>query len=222
MSRAETAGNRSLIAGVISIAMHLSVGLLLFGNRTLMDGKSVAPSPSDQPFATVYLIKNTEQPPWAHRDEETSAPLGVGSLEIPEVPIVSAIEKVETSVSVEPGKSDAAAEPSESSPPKGPLYYHVNELSTPPTIVIPPHNIVPDGDDSRIVGAARLRILISDTGSVDNVLVDESTLPEDYALQIRNAWLQATYSPGRIDGGAVRSQVEVEIHFANEASRPLH
>ena len=62
-------------------------------------------------------------------------------------------------------------------------------------------------------GVVVIRVLISDTGHVDNVAVVKSEpkgLFEDAAIV---AFARAQFSPGRAAGVAVKSQITVEVHF---------
>lgn len=76
------------------------------------------------------------------------------------------------------------------------------ELSYPPT---------PDGDWS---GVLVLRLLISETGSVDQVIVETADLPAVFQDEAVMRFTKARFDPGRINGVEVKSQMRVEVTFS--------
>ena len=65
-----------------------------------------------------------------------------------------------------------------------------------------------------------LALYIDDEGRVLQVLGQEPALPAEYEQAAREAFLEARYTPGRIDGRAVKSRVRVEVKFNGAASPP--
>ena len=65
-----------------------------------------------------------------------------------------------------------------------------------------------------------LALYIDDEGRVLQVLGQEPALPAEYEQAAREAFLEARYTPGRIDGRAVKSRVRVEVKFNGATSPP--
>ena len=111
--------------------------------------------------------------------------------------------------------SDEAAPAVEITTPTGPYYFRSRELTRRPILL---------GDDiSRLVVELPgfpplpviLRLLISEEGSVDRVMVEDSTLPEAVESRIIEAFANVRFLPGKIDDIAVRSQLRVEVRLEN-------
>ena len=63
-------------------------------------------------------------------------------------------------------------------------------------------------------GTVVLRVLIDETGHVDNVAVVRATPQGAFEEAAVEAFGKALFSPGRAAGVAVKSQITVEVHFA--------
>ncbi|MES2251747.1 MAG: hypothetical protein V4645_31060 [Pseudomonadota bacterium] len=92
-------------------------------------------------------------------------------------------------------------------------YIPRSQLSTPPialtTIVLEPPSGEPVGD--RLVGI--LLLFIDEQGHVDQVDSEEPILPPAFEQAAREAFIAAEFSPGEIDGRAVKSRLRVEVVF---------
>ncbi|CAN7641722.1 hypothetical protein LJR099_005113 [Variovorax paradoxus] len=92
-------------------------------------------------------------------------------------------------------------------------YLPRSQLSTPPasktTIVLEP----PPGEmaTGRLVGI--LSLFIDEQGRVQRVDAEEPTLPPTFEQVAREAFMAAEFSPGKVDGRAVRSRQRVEVVF---------
>lgn len=64
-------------------------------------------------------------------------------------------------------------------------------------------------------GALYLKILISESGSADQIDIVTSTLPEDYAARLVNSFYQARFSPARTAGLPVKSWRILEIRLGD-------
>lgn len=100
-----------------------------------------------------------------------------------------------------------------------PRYYRREELSQPPQALTYPAIRVPEGDDPRIIGSVSLRLFLSDTGLVDEIAVQNATLPEPYVAEIVSAHSKLRFKPGELNGMPVKSQLEFEVDFLVD-SRP--
>lgn len=104
--------------------------------------------------------------------------------------------------------------------PSGPHYFRLSELTEKPAVKhdalaglvlhqpgLPPQPVI-------------LRLLISDEGTVDRVLVEDSFLGEDIERQVNEALSQVMFEPGKIGRIPVRSQMRVEARL-EPIVRPL-
>lgn len=97
--------------------------------------------------------------------------------------------------------------------PTGPHYFRLSELTQKPEVL---QDAVADliirmpGLEPQPVV---LRLLISDEGQVDQVLVEDSFLAPEVETAIREAFAKVRFEPGRIGRIAVRSQMRVEARL---------
>ena len=78
----------------------------------------------------------------------------------------------------------------------------------------------PDAAELR-TGKVALRLLIGDTGHVDDVAVVRANPPGVFDASAMEAFAKARFSPGLAGGIAVKSQITVEVEFVplNRLSR---
>lgn len=111
----------------------------------------------------------------------------------------------------------AAAAMSTSAGEPGVEYVPRSLLSTPPVPLAPIEVPFP----SHVAGVfsirAELSLFIDETGVVQRVRLEGAPLPPALADAARNAFLRARFSPGELEGRAVRSLVRVEVNFESEA-----
>lgn len=119
----------------------------------------------------------------------------------------------------DPGQAPGRSEMRENSgpvtitQPSGPHYFRLRELTQPPELLrdaaadlvlripgLPPQPVI-------------LRLLISDEGNVDRVVIEDSYLAKDVERQVTEAFSNMKFSPGRIGRVAVRSQMRVEARL---------
>jgi hypothetical protein len=62
-------------------------------------------------------------------------------------------------------------------------------------------------------GGVVLRLLIDETGEVDQALVESSDLPSIFGETAASSFSQIRFSPGRVAAAAVKSQMLVEVSF---------
>jgi PIN domain nuclease of toxin-antitoxin system len=58
-----------------------------------------------------------------------------------------------------------------------------------------------------------LQLLINQYGDVDRVVVEESALPQVLLAELQAKFLQARFTPGRLDTRAVSSAVRIEVQL---------
>jgi len=106
------------------------------------------------------------------------------------------------------------------SPSSGDHYYKGSELTQRPQPIesielsYPALGLLQDIERS---GSIVLRLLIAETGVVDQVLVESSNLPAAFQDETVVRFTQARFAPGQIDGVQVKSQMRIEVTFSSGA-----
>jgi TonB family protein len=62
-------------------------------------------------------------------------------------------------------------------------------------------------------GTVHLTLLISESGAVDRVIVEDADVPEVYQQSAQAAFAQASFTPGRLNGAATKSKVKIEVRY---------
>lgn len=96
------------------------------------------------------------------------------------------------------------------------LYLSAKSLSVKPTPISKIDLDAPEFDGYLIPGRLTARLYISETGSVDSIVVDQSNLPPIFSGKVINTFSQARFAPGEINGKAVKSQIRIEVDFDPE------
>jgi hypothetical protein len=86
-------------------------------------------------------------------------------------------------------------------------------LTAPPVAITPVVFATPEGDAFRGTHVGILSLFIDEHGRVQRIEVDAAMLPEAFEQAVRDAFMAAQFTPGEIDGTAVRSRVRVEVIF---------
>lgn len=95
----------------------------------------------------------------------------------------------------------------------GPWYFPARLLHQRPQ---PTRSIEPEYPEAgrEIDGLVVLTLLIGESGSVDDYRLDSAVPPGIFERSAIAAFSTANYTPGRINGKAVRSQLKVEIRYS--------
>lgn len=198
---------RLIVAVVLSVALH---GVLMFVFRTPGHGVSVM---APQLAFSVVIDPNRRT---ALQSEVDPAPL------TSERPKISAGGVQPSNVGVQPlndahalPQKDQAAKdraPGTNELPPAPAYQSGAGLDPPPR---PLGNIEPEYPHPEMSQSGRvtLRLLISETGALDDVRVMQATPPGMFEQAAINAFRDAKFSPGMFHGVAVKSQMIVELEF---------
>jgi protein TonB len=88
-------------------------------------------------------------------------------------------------------------------------------LSMPPQAVAPVLVAAPERDVPVGRYAGILSLFIDEQGRVRHIVADEPLLPPALEQAAREAFMSAQFSPGQVDGVAVRSRQRVEVVFDN-------
>ena len=98
-----------------------------------------------------------------------------------------------------------------------PKFYLRSELSAPPVMVLGPDldEVMASDQEARVIGVYRFRLYVSKVGEVVRVqnVSGEGRLNESIAA----ALMKARFSPARLDGVVVNSQVEVALEIVESA-----
>ncbi|SDJ04492.1 energy transducer TonB [Variovorax sp. OV700] len=86
-------------------------------------------------------------------------------------------------------------------------------LTVPPVAKTPVIFAAPEGEMFRGRHVGVLSLFIDEHGQVQRIEADAASLPEAFEQAARDAFMAAQFSPGEIDGAAVKSRVWVEVIF---------
>lgn len=95
-----------------------------------------------------------------------------------------------------------------------PRYLRPNELTdraVPRALYVFPF---PEGDFSGLRGKVVLSIYVSETGNVDRVTVDDTDLPEPFAVSAQQVGMSALFFPARRNGVPAKALVRLEVEYA--------
>jgi hypothetical protein len=89
------------------------------------------------------------------------------------------------------------------------------QLTVPPVPQTPVVLSAPsgNGEPARHVGV--LALYIDEAGRVHHIVPDEPRLPPQYEQVAREAFMTAIYTPGQLEGRAVKSRIRIEVVFDN-------
>lgn len=100
-----------------------------------------------------------------------------------------------------------------------PRYYLLRELSVRPAVL--------DDATTRLAfegvpaQTVILRLFINEEGGIDRVAAEQSVLPEMHAQRLIEAFAQARFLPGQIDGAPVKSQMRIEVRLESALQRDV-
>jgi outer membrane biosynthesis protein TonB len=99
-------------------------------------------------------------------------------------------------------------------------YFNVADLDQHPAII----NEIPDNPTELLEypqgGEIVLRLWINETGQVDKVDAVSSTLPPAFIASAQNAFLHAAFIPGRKQGAAVATLMDIAVSYTPMALNP--
>ena len=142
----------------------------------------------------------------AQKVDVPNQPIGIGSL--PSQPVATAERPI-------PGAAAAVAAIDI------PYYYSLKQLTEKPRVVedaTTNMNLVLPGVETQNV---ILRLLINEQGAIDQVEIEHSTLMSDIEPIVTAAFAKLRFSPGKIDGVAVKCQLQIEVSLENADQPPL-
>lgn len=102
----------------------------------------------------------------------------------------------------------------------GPYYFPPQELSRRPQAAAPIPLDYPENAPPVARNHVVLRLLISEIGDVDKIIVETAGVPRELELLARQAFAQAKFQPGLRGDTPVKSQMLVEITFEGENAPP--
>lgn len=88
-------------------------------------------------------------------------------------------------------------------------------LSIPPVAQMPVLIAVPLGETELVRRTGILSLFIDDEGLVQHITANAPFLPSAFEQAARDAFMAVRFTPGQIDGQAVKSRVRVEVVFDN-------
>lgn len=100
-----------------------------------------------------------------------------------------------------------------------PRYYLLRELSVRPTVLDDATTrLALEGVPAQTV---ILRLFINEEGGIDRVATEQSVLPEAHAQRLIDAFAQARFLPGQLDGAPVKSQMRIEVRLESALQRDV-
>lgn len=99
-------------------------------------------------------------------------------------------------------------------PPPAPYYFRSSELTSPPQLlqdVRATQNLDLSGMPAKL---AVLRLLVGESGDIDRVVVEESSLPVESTRILVEKFSRMKFNPGKIDNLPVKSQLTIEVEVA--------
>jgi len=140
------------------------------------------------------------------------SPITVALLELPDEEVSSLPTKFSSETVDTREKNQVAPSPTMASP-----YVPASQLDVKPQVV---RDIDPDLlENFRGVQAQwlNLTLLINEYGDVDQVIIESfvktSDLPEQLLADLKQRFLEARFTPGRLQNQAVRSQLRIRVHL---------
>ncbi|WP_175624684.1 MULTISPECIES: energy transducer TonB [Oxalobacteraceae] len=98
-----------------------------------------------------------------------------------------------------------------------PYYFQPTELTEQPAVVV---DISPDLDALFASGLAQMAVLdlfINESGDIDDVLIENSSLSESAQQLIKDAFSKTKFNPGKVAGMPVKSQLKIEVVLEGRA-----
>lgn len=98
-----------------------------------------------------------------------------------------------------------------------PYYFQPTELTEQPAVVV---DISPDLDAIFASGLSQMAILdlfINESGDIDDVFIENSSLSESAQQLIKDAFSKTKFNPGKVAGMPVKSQLKIEVVLEGRA-----
>jgi TonB family protein len=186
-----------LLTIAISLSGHLLLGLALQAMGRVTPSMKQAAQTTESTYS-AHLVPAKSAPPAILPPERVETGIPPASTFTPAIASHAA-----PSVADSGAKAASAVAPS---------YHPSAALTEPPRPLSEISPAYPPNDDFQ-EGRVVLRILINASGRVDDVSVDHSFPKGIFEQAALDAFRNATFSPGKLFGVAVNSQMRVEVKF---------
>ena len=217
---------RVLAAGALAIALHAA---LLMPSRPMLIGSAL---PDAAPAMAVRLLTLEVLAPGAPSVPTEAAAVGVAEALAPPPPApptlgrgagkladaapaaAAAAAASEVPAKAAPNAAAAPAPPPPADPglPPAPDYFAGGRLDPGPRPLEDVDPLYPE-EAKQQEGSVVLRLLINEAGTVDNVAVVRAYPAGLFERSALEAFGKAKFSPGRMLGVAVKSQITIEVMF---------
>lgn len=180
------------------------------GSTHAWQARAIAPTPPNRPEAVGMPRQHVALTPQTEANKSATPPL-------------------DTNVDRAPFEDNVVAPPPERQDQTNPVAWHTSHgeyiprplLSAPPaptsTVLIKTPLI--SVEPQRVVGV--LSLYINEYGAVDHVASTGDELPPAFEQAAIAAFQHITFTPGQLDGQAVKSRIKVEVVFDNTPLEPL-
>ncbi len=183
----------------------------------LKPSQVLLPSPTPLP-ATQWVTSSPQIPPQASSTEAMPDP---GAQPKPD-PIPQSAASTPASAPAATSASDAANAPAVASPSEEVAYYYparqlhqkpqvIEDIDTNLTLTLP-------GIETQNV---ILRLFINERGGIDHIDIEQSSLAPEVVAAVSGAFGKLRFTPGKIDGLAVKSQLKIEVLLENEQTAKI-
>ena len=210
------------------------------GKAVRAAAKPVSPAPAATAAQSIPLEQqNAGLPASAVTNIDTSNANRTGSPEPaatagqparPEQQHVSLPARPETNIATSSATSTSSPQPAQvassnaetgTTPVDIPYYHSLKQLTEKPHVVEDAASgmnlILPGVETQNVI----LRLLINEQGVVDQVEIEHSTLMSNIEAVVTAAFAKLRFTPGKIDGIAVKCQLQIEVSLENADSPAL-
>lgn len=192
----------------LAVSIHVAAGYLITSSSHRSQGQ--APGPGTVKILRVSLPPSSQVLPGARAALPATAEIAraSGAADTGTVGTADRMQNAQAETSV-----ISIAQPA------GPHYFRMRDLTERPALLHDPVAAlvihIPGLPPQPVI----LRLLISDEGKVDRVVVEDSFLARDIERQVTEAFAKVRFQPGKIGRIAVRSQMRVEARLESVERR---
>lgn len=227
---------RQYSAALFALCGHILFGLLLSFALIPPKPERVQPPASKtiqvrlNPAAKVSLAESTTKsieppapsPATSHGDNQDSTAPAIGTAASAPTPESSLPANQATAVNPPTTSAISTAPAATENPAQAEVayYYPPRQLHQKPQVIEDIESnmslTLPGIETQNVI----LRLFINELGAIDHVDVEQSSLTTDAVAAVSGAFGKLRFTPGKIDGVAVKSQLKIEVLLENaEASK---
>lgn len=210
-----------LLVLLLSTTAHLGVVGLTLGNGMLAESRVMPSLPGTTAvvMASLYApdsAAQTGQPVVTNPEKiDNVADAAIAALAGSEEPVAESADSQIDSTEMTVQKTNEAADIFPTAEPVEAVYLRTDELTKAPSVLLDISSDLSLFSPNGLPQLAILRLLVNERGDIDQVLVEDSPLPEEEQNLLKNAFSKTKFHPGEINGTPVRSQLRIEVMLNN-------